>query len=117
MKDLTPNGIALRIAFLVAAVVTILVFIFEVYNQSSKLLVLIIFPISFIVSYIGFRITVEQFIYKGSTVDLILRLPSGKRISATEFFDEDDETLEYNIGESVWVEWIPDWEVLLPYEK
>lgn len=59
---------------------------------------------------------VQQFIYKGSTVDLILRLPSGKLISATEFFDEDDENLEYSVGESVWVEWIPGWEVLLPYE-
>lgn len=60
---------------------------------------------------------VEQFIYKGSTVDLILRLPSGKRISATEFFDEDDDTLEYKLGESVWVECIPGWEVLLPHEQ
>ena len=40
---------------------------------------------------------VQQFIYKGSTVDLILRLPSGKLISATEFFDEDDENLEYHL--------------------
>ncbi len=60
---------------------------------------------------------VEQFIYKGSTVDLILRLASGKKISATEFFDEDDETLEYTIGESVLVELVPGWEVLLPYEE
>ena len=30
--------------------------------------------------------TVEQVIYKGSTVDLILRTPSGKRLSATEVF-------------------------------
>lgn len=60
---------------------------------------------------------VEQFIYKGSTVDLILRLPSGKQISATEFFDEDDENLEYAVGESVLVELMPGWEVLLPYES
>lgn len=60
---------------------------------------------------------VEQFIYKGSTVDLILRLNSGKKISATEFFDEDDETLEYEIGESVLVELVPGWEVLLPHEE
>lgn len=56
---------------------------------------------------------VEQAIYKGSTVDLIVRLPSGKRIAATEFFDEDDEKLEYTVGEKVWVQWVVGWEVLL----
>lgn len=56
---------------------------------------------------------VEQAIYKGSTVDLIVRLPSGKRIAATEFFDEDDEKLEYTIGEKVGVQWVVGWEVLL----
>ena len=57
---------------------------------------------------------VEQVIYKGSTVDLILKTESGKRLSATEFFDEDDERLDYNMGEKVWVEWMLGWEVLLP---
>jgi spermidine/putrescine transport system ATP-binding protein len=60
---------------------------------------------------------VEQVIYKGSTVDLIVRLPSGKKISATEFFDEDDENLDYHITEKVWINWIPGWEVILPYEN
>jgi spermidine/putrescine transport system ATP-binding protein len=61
--------------------------------------------------------TVEQVIYKGSTVDLMLRLPSGKRISASDFFDEDDENLDYRITEKVWVYWIAGWEVILPYEE
>lgn len=61
--------------------------------------------------------TVEQAIYKGSTVDLMVRLPSGKIIAATEFFDEDDEKLEYTVGEKVWVQWVPGWEVVLPYEE
>src|SRR3990167_967254 len=60
--------------------------------------------------------TVEEVIYKGSTVDLTVRLASNKCISATEFFDEDDEKLEYNLGESVWISWTPGWEVVLPYE-
>lgn len=60
---------------------------------------------------------VEQVIYKGSTVDLILRLPSGKRISVTDFFDEDDENLDYRITERVWMYWIAGWEVILPYEQ
>jgi two-component system phosphate regulon sensor histidine kinase PhoR len=64
MKDLTPNGIALRISFLVAAVVTILVFILETYSKNSNVLVLAVFPVSFIASYIGFRIAVERFVYK-----------------------------------------------------
>jgi spermidine/putrescine transport system ATP-binding protein len=57
---------------------------------------------------------VEEVIYKGSTVDLILRTPSGKKIASTEFFDEDDEELDFNIGESVWIEWMIGWEVVLP---
>jgi spermidine/putrescine transport system ATP-binding protein len=59
---------------------------------------------------------IEQAIYKGSTVDLMVRLPSNKLIAATEFFDEDDEKLEYNIGEKVWLQWVAGWEVLLEHE-
>jgi len=64
MKDLTPNGIALRISFLVAAVVTILVFVLETFSGKENILILSVFPLSFIASYIGFRIAVERFIYK-----------------------------------------------------
>jgi spermidine/putrescine transport system ATP-binding protein len=60
---------------------------------------------------------VGQAIYKGSTVDLIVALESGKRISATQFFNEDDEKLEYDINEKVWIEWTPGWEVVLPNEN
>ena len=60
---------------------------------------------------------IEQVIYKGSTVDLIVRLPSGKRISVTEFFDEDDENLDYDVREKIWINWLPGWEVILPYAK
>lgn len=59
---------------------------------------------------------VEQVIYKGSTVDLIVRLGSGKKIAATEFFNEDDEKLDYHTTETVWIDWFPGWEVILPYE-
>ena len=61
--------------------------------------------------------TVEEVIYKGTTVDLIVRLLNNSTISATEFFDEDDERLEYKIGEQVWVSWTPGWEVILPYAE
>lgn len=60
---------------------------------------------------------VEQVIYKGSTVDLIIRLNSGKQILATEFFNEDDEKLDYHSKEKVWFDWVPGWEVVMPYEK
>jgi len=59
---------------------------------------------------------IEQVIYKGSTVDLLVTLSTGKQIFATEFFDEDDPNLIYQIGESVWVDWQLGWEVTLPYE-
>lgn len=60
---------------------------------------------------------VEQAIYKGSTVDLMVKLPSGRIIHATEFFDEDDDKLEYASGEKVWVNWVLGWEVILPNEE
>lgn len=61
--------------------------------------------------------TIIDIIYKGSTVDLNVALPSGKVIHASEFFDEDDDTLEYALNESVWVHWPTGWDVLLPYEN
>jgi len=60
--------------------------------------------------------TVHQVIYKGSTVDLVVRLTNGRLVAATEFFDEDDEDLFYEIGEKVFIHWLPGWEVALPYE-
>lgn len=59
---------------------------------------------------------VEEVTYKGTTVDLLVRLANNKAVSATEFFDEDDDRLEYKIGEIVWVNWTPGWEVILPHE-
>jgi spermidine/putrescine transport system ATP-binding protein len=59
---------------------------------------------------------VEEVIYKGTTVDLMVRLPNNQLLGATEFFDEDDDRLEYVIGEVVWATWVSGWEVVLPYE-
>ncbi|KTD18906.1 spermidine/putrescine ABC transporter ATP-binding protein PotA [Legionella jordanis] len=56
-------------------------------------------------------------VYKGSTVDLKVELASGKVINASEFFDEDDDKLEYSLNEIVWVQWLAGWEVLLPFEE
>ncbi|KTC91121.1 spermidine/putrescine ABC transporter ATP-binding protein PotA [Fluoribacter dumoffii] len=60
---------------------------------------------------------IVDIIYKGSTVDLKVALASGRIINASEFFDEDDDKLEYTLAEQVWVQWLPGWEVLLPYES
>jgi spermidine/putrescine transport system ATP-binding protein len=59
---------------------------------------------------------VEEVIYKGTTVDLMVRLANNQLVAATEFFDEDDDRLEYAIGEPVWTTWISGWEVVLPHE-
>jgi spermidine/putrescine transport system ATP-binding protein len=60
---------------------------------------------------------IVDIVYKGSTVDLKVQLQSGKVINASEFFDEDDDKLEYALNEIVWVEWLSGWEVLLPFES
>lgn len=60
---------------------------------------------------------VVDIIYKGSTVDLVVALDSGKRLFATEFFDESDEDLDYKINERVWVQWYPGWERVLANEN
>lgn len=59
---------------------------------------------------------VEQVNYKGVTVDLMIRLNSNKLLSATQFFNEDDEKLDFRPDEKVWVHWFPGWEVILPHE-
>ncbi|OAI49271.1 putrescine/spermidine ABC transporter ATP-binding protein [Gammaproteobacteria bacterium SCGC AG-212-F23] len=61
--------------------------------------------------------TVEEVIYKGTTVDLMVRLSNNQLVAATEFFDEDDDRLEYAIGEKVWTTWLSGWEVVLPHEE
>ncbi len=59
---------------------------------------------------------VEEVIYKGTTVDLMIRLSNQQLVAATKFFDEDNDRLEYAIGEPVWTSWLPGWEVILPHE-
>lgn len=59
---------------------------------------------------------VTEVIYKGGTVDLIIQLNNGKMVSVEEYFNEDDDKLEYQKGETVVLNWIPGWEVVLPYE-
>lgn len=54
--------------------------------------------------------------YKGMTLDSIIILENGKRIQASEFFDEDDPSFDYSLGDRVTVGWVEGWEVVLPDE-
>lgn len=60
---------------------------------------------------------VEQTTYKGATLDSVIVLDSGRRLLASEFFDEDDPEFEYKYGERVAVTWVTGWEVVLPNEQ
>ncbi len=60
-----------------------------------------------------FETVLEEIIYKGTTIDLILRERDGHRILASEFYNEDSDALEYRTGETLYVYWVDGWEVLL----
>ena len=67
-----------------------------------------------------FPAVVEEVIYKGSMVDLAIRLDNGERLSTTQFFNEDDQALmnlDFREGERVFVDWVHDWETILPHEE
>ena len=55
--------------------------------------------------------------YKGMTLDSIIVLENGKKVLASEFFDEEDPSFDYTLGERVTVEWVPNWEVILADEE
>lgn len=59
---------------------------------------------------------VIEVIYKGTMVDLMVRLHTGQTIAVTEFFDGDHEKLTYNLNETVKISWLSGSEVVLPYE-
>ncbi|MEZ4528468.1 MAG: spermidine/putrescine ABC transporter ATP-binding protein PotA [Desulfobacterales bacterium] len=59
---------------------------------------------------------VEELIYKGSTVDLLIGLDSGKQVHVTEFFNENAADIFYAQGQQVWLRWVDGWEVVLPDE-
>ena len=59
---------------------------------------------------------IEETVYKGATVDILIRLDSGRELMAAEFFNEDDEDINYTPGERVAVAWVDGWEVVLKDE-
>jgi spermidine/putrescine transport system ATP-binding protein len=48
---------------------------------------------------------------------VVVRLDAGGIVTATEFFNEDDETVYFRATDRVAVSWVEGWEVVLPYEK
>lgn len=64
----------------------------------------------------GFDGRVVECNYKGSTLDSVIHLTDGTEVLASEFFDEDDPTFDYRLGEPVRVGWVEGWEWLLPLE-
>jgi spermidine/putrescine transport system ATP-binding protein len=60
--------------------------------------------------------TINETIYKGATVDILLTLDNGKKLQAAEFFNEDDADITYRPGDRVAVTWVEGWEVVLNEE-
>ena len=59
---------------------------------------------------------IDETVYKGATVDIMLTLDNGKCLQAAEFFNEDDVDISYNPGDRVAVSWVEGWEVVLDEE-
>ena len=59
---------------------------------------------------------IDETVYKGATVDILLTLDNGKKLQAAEFFNEDDADIVYRPGERITVTWVEGWEVVLDEE-
>ena len=60
---------------------------------------------------------IEETVYKGATVDILLTLDNGTKLQAAEFFNEDDAEISYHPGDRVAVTWVAGWEVVLDKES
>jgi spermidine/putrescine transport system ATP-binding protein len=56
---------------------------------------------------------IEEVIYKGKTVDLIISLDAGETVFVTQFFNEDQEDVVYRHGHRIHIDWPYGWEVIL----
>ena len=55
-------------------------------------------------------------VYKGATVNINVATENGQTLSAAEFFNEDEQEINYYTGESVAITWVDGWEVVLPHD-
>ena len=60
------------------------------------------------------RGVISFLVYKGRTIDLWIQTAGGNMVMATQFFNEDDPDIIYEVNDVVNVSWIKDWEVILP---
>lgn len=94
MKNLTPKEIALRLSLIVASTVTTIVFLSEYFSESIHFLSLfLVFSSSLIISYFGFLITIEQFIYK--KIKLIYRTIHNLKLK------KDDALAEFSLDKDI----------------
>lgn len=94
MNNLTPRGIALRISLFVATTVTIIVFFAEFFSESIHFLTLfLVFASSLIISYFGFLIAIEQFIYK--KIKLIYRTIHSLKLN------KDDALSDFSLNKDI----------------
>lgn len=94
MKNITPKGIALRISLFVATTVTIIVFFAEFFSESIHFLSLfLVFASSLIISYFGFLIAIEQFIYK--KIKLIYRTIHSLKLN------KDDALSDFSLSKDI----------------
>jgi spermidine/putrescine transport system ATP-binding protein len=56
---------------------------------------------------------IDEVIYKGKTVDLIISIEHGESIFVTQFFNEDQEDVTFRQDQKIHVEWPYGWEVVL----
>lgn len=95
MKELTPQGIAIRVAFLTALVVVLSLFICEWFFNCnpSIFFYIILFFITLFTSYFGFLFALEKFIYR--KIKLIYRTIHNQKLK------KDGEIDELNVGENI----------------
>lgn len=94
MKNLTPKGIALRLSFTVATAVTTIVFLSEYFSESIHFLsIFLVFSSSLIISYFGFLIAIEEFIYK--KIKLIYRTIHNLKLK------KDDALTEFSLDKDI----------------
>jgi two-component system phosphate regulon sensor histidine kinase PhoR len=94
VKNLTPKGIAFRISLFVATTVTIIVFLAEFFSESIHFLSLfLVFSSSLVISYFGFLIAIEQFIYK--KIKLIYRTIHSLKLN------KDDALSDFNLNKDI----------------
>jgi len=55
----------------------------------------------------------QQIIYKGVTIDLVIQTNQGETVNVSEFYNEDSDALSYQEGERLYLYWNEGWEVIL----